>query len=81
MNYQSKLIKEYEDSGYMVVKLIRCNINGMPDLMILKDGVTEFIEVKEANDTLKPLQRLRIKQLQKKGFSACCMQEGKGVIY
>lgn len=81
MSYQSKLIKEYEDSGYMVVKLIRCNINGMPDLMVLKDGVAEFIEVKEANDTLSPLQRLRIQQLRRKGFSACCMQEGKGVIY
>lgn len=81
MSYQSKLIKEYEDSGYMVVKLIRCNINGMPDLMVLKNGIAEFIEVKEANDTLKPLQRLRIQQLRRKGFSACCMQEGKGVIY
>lgn len=81
MSYQSKLIKEFEDGGYITVKLIRCNINGLPDLMILKDGVAEFIEVKESNDTLKPLQRLRIEQLRKQGFSACCMQEGKGVIY
>lgn len=81
MSYQSKLIKEFEDAGYMVIKLIRCNINGMPDLMVLRNGVAEFIEVKEANDTLKPLQILRIEQLRKQGFSASCMQDGKGLIF
>ena len=42
---------------------------------------TIFIEVKEAKDTLKPLQKLRIDQLNQKGFKAICLQDGKGVIY
>ena len=42
---------------------------------------TIFIEVKEAKDTLKPLQKLRINQLNQKGFKAICLQDGKGIIY
>ena len=28
--YQSKIIKEYEDKGYLVLKTIRLNVNGYP---------------------------------------------------
>ena len=42
---------------------------------------TIFIEVKEAKDTLKPLQKLRIDELNKLGFNAFCLQDGKGIIY
>ncbi len=55
-------------------------MNGIPDMMLLKDGVVKFIEVKEGGDTLKPLQRYRIKQLKEQGFEAICLHKTKGEI-
>lgn len=79
--YQTKLIKQFEKDGYKVLKLIRLSENGYPDLLILRDGESIFIECKEANDTLKPLQKLRIDELRKMNFKAYCIQDGKGIIY
>ena len=80
--FQSKIIKEYEDKGYLVLKTIRLNVNGYPDLLAMKSNEpTIFIEVKEKKDDLKPLQGLRIDELNKKGFNAFCLQDGKGIIY
>jgi len=53
----------------------------IPDLFLFKDGVTKFIEIKEATDTIKPLQKYRIDQLIKQGFEAFCLQDKKGIIY
>ena len=63
-------MKDMEDKGYLVVKLIKTNCNGIPDLLCLKDGEAIFIECKEAKDTVKPLQEFRIKQLTQLGFQA-----------
>ena len=80
-NLQKKLIKEYEQKGYIVIKTIRLNKNGFPDLFLFKNGVTTFIESKELNDSLSELQKLRIDQLIKNGFDAKCIQDTKGIIY
>jgi Holliday junction resolvase len=79
--YQSKIIKAYKKKGWLVIKTIRLNENGFPDLFLFKNSTTIFIEVKEKNDTLKPLQIARINQLIAKGFTAFCLQDGKGQIY
>jgi hypothetical protein len=80
--FQSKIIKEYEDKGYLVLKTIRLNVNGYPDLLCLKSNEpTIFIEIKEKKDDLKPLQELRIDELNKLGFKAFCLQDSKGIIY
>jgi Holliday junction resolvase len=68
--HQTRVIKKMETAGWFVVNLIKTNKNGIPDLMCLKDGKCVFIECKEKNDTLKPLQAFRIKQLQEIGFDA-----------
>jgi len=81
MSYQSKIIKEWERKGYTVIKTIRLNKSGYPDLFCLKDGNIVFIEVKEYNDTLKPLQAKRIDELILNGFKAFVLQDGKGLIY
>lgn len=81
MSYQTKIMDEYKSKGYIVIKTIRLNKSGYPDLFLFKNGVTKFIESKEAKDTLKPLQKLRIDQLIKQGFDAKCLQDGKGQIY
>jgi len=80
-NYQSKIISQYEKTGHIVLNVIKLSDSGYPDLICLKNGVATFIECKEAKDTLKPLQRHRIDELNKAGFIAFCVQEGLGVIY
>jgi Holliday junction resolvase len=65
---QSKIKKKLEEKGYLVVKLIKTNCNGIPDLMALKDGKAIFIEVKQPTGVLSELQKLRIKQLTDLGF-------------
>jgi Holliday junction resolvase len=79
--YQTKIIREYTKKGYKVLNVIRLSENGYPDLIALKDGKAIFIECKEANDTFRALQKLRIDELKNLGFEAFCTQEGKGVIY
>ncbi len=77
MNYQSKVIKEYKDKGYMVLNIIRLSENGFPDLMCLKDSKVVFIECKTGGDTLKPLQRYRIDQLRDMGFEEMGLKEDR----
>lgn len=43
-------------------------MNGIPDLMAMKEGKTIFIEVKQEKGVLSELQKLRIEQIQKNGF-------------
>ena len=82
MNFQSKTIKEFEDKGYLVLKTIRLNKNGFPDILAMKLGEHDiWIECKEKNDTLKPLQKFRIDELRAVGKIAYCLKDGKGIIY
>ena len=79
--FQTKIKNQYEKKGYKVVKLIRLSENGYPDLLCLKDSIAIWVEVKEANDTLKELQKIRINELINNGFIAGAIQDGIGVIY
>ena len=79
--FQNKVKKQMQDKGYTVVSVIKLSANGYPDLLCLKDGKSIWIECKEANDTLKPLQKHRIDELINNGFDAYCLQDGKGKIY
>lgn len=65
---QSKTIKHYEALDYYVIKIIQCNKNGMPDLMLLKDGNTFFIECKSDKGRLSELQKYRHEELEAQGF-------------
>ena len=80
-NFQNKIIKQYKDEGWIVVKTIRLSESGDPDLFMFKDGITIFRESKSGSDTIKPLQKHRIDQLIAQGFDAKCIHETKGVIY
>ena len=79
--FQRKIINEYRAKGYKVINIIKVSENGMPDLMCLKDGKVIFIECKELNDTIKPLQKYKINELIKLGFDAFCLQDKKGKIF
>ena len=60
---QSKKIKELEAQGYYVIKLIKTNKNGIPDLVAVKKDEVLFVEVKAKNGVLSKLQEYRIKEL------------------
>ena len=54
---QSKKIKELEAQGYYVLKLIKTNKNGIPDLLAIpKNSDVEFYEVKGPTGKLAKLQ-------------------------
>jgi len=81
-NYQTKIIKQYEEDGYGVIKLSKTNKNGIADLLVSKPGERPIlIEVKEKRDTLKPLQVAQNKRLSlKMGFDFIVLQDGKGQL-
>jgi len=78
---QKKIIDNFTDRGFLVVKLMKTNTNGIPDLMVLKDGVCKFIEVKKPNGKISELQKYRIKQLRKQNFVAVVMDGIDSIIY
>lgn len=81
MSLQTKIIKSLESKGYLVLKTIRLNKSGYPDIFAFHDTLEDlFIEVKEGKDTLKPLQRKRIDELNKIGKKAFCFHTDK-IIY
>jgi Holliday junction resolvase len=68
---QSKKIKELEAQGYYVIKLIKTNKNGIPDLIAIpKNSDVLFIEVKAANGKVSKLQEYRINELTDRGIKA-----------
>ena len=65
---QTKRIKELEEQGYYVIKLIKTNKNGIPDLIAIppESGVV-FSEVKKKGGKLSKLQEYRLKELKEYG--------------
>jgi len=55
---------KYEAQGYDIIKA------GAPDLILLKDGVISFIEVKSETDKLSESQERAFRLLRKHGFDA-----------
>jgi VRR-NUC domain len=79
--FQTKIKKQYQAEGYTVTKY-QTTQSGYPDLLCTKLGEIDiYIECKEINDTLKPLQKFRIDQLIAAGKKAFCIQDKKGIIY
>ncbi len=65
---QAKRIKQLEAEGYYVLKLIKTNKNGIPDLIAIKEGDILFSEIKTTNGKLSEIQKYRIKELESYGF-------------
>lgn len=65
---QAKRIKQLEAEGYYVLKLIRVNKTGIPDLIAIKEGDILFSEIKTPNGKLSEIQKYRIKELESYGF-------------
>lgn len=73
--FQKKIINRLESEGYYVLKLIKTNKNGIPDLLALKPNDIRFIEVKGKNTPVSKLQKFRIKELNSYGLSAVIERE------
>lgn len=65
---QGQIKKYLETNGWMVIKLIQTTMNGIPDLVALKDGRTVFVEVKQPGKKPSDLQAYRHEKLRAKGF-------------
>jgi len=78
---QHKIIKQLEKEGYFVLKLIRTNKNGIMDLLAVdKNNVATFIEVKQPNGKLSPVQKYRIEEMREKGLNVKIWQ-GYGIDF
>lgn len=66
---QSKRIRELESQGYYVIKLVKTNKNGIPDIIAIPPNVgVIFSEVKTPTGKLSKLQEYRLKELDGYGF-------------
>lgn len=66
---QSKRIKQLEAEGYYVIKLVKTNKNGIPDLVAIPPGSgVLFSEIKTPKGRLSPLQQYRLKELKEHGI-------------
>ena len=66
---QSKRIKQLEAEGYYVIKLVKTNKNGMPDLIALPPNCSVlFSEIKTPRGRVSKLQEYRLKELKEHGF-------------
>jgi Holliday junction resolvase len=77
---QAKIKARFEQAGWIVVKLIQTNCNGIPDLMCLKDGKTVFVEVKQPGKKPTELQQFRHDQLTQNGFQVFILSSEKEII-
>lgn len=78
---QKKITDQLTSDGWFVIKLMKTSINGIPDLMALRNGTTKFIEVKKPRGVISEIQKYRIKQLRKQGFEAVVMDGIDSIIY
>ena len=66
---QSKRIKQLEKEGYYVIKLIKTNKNGIPDVLAIPpDCDVIFSEIKTPKGKTSPIQEFRLKELKSYGF-------------
>ena len=67
---QKKRIDQLEKEGYYVVKLIKTNKNGIPDVLAIPpDAKVIFSEIKTPKGKLSPIQEYRLKELEQYGFT------------
>ena len=65
---QSKIVAEAKKKGYIVLKVVKCNINGISDLILFKDNSTIFVEVKNEKGKQSEIQKYVQKQIEQQNF-------------
>lgn len=65
---ESRLVKKVSDMGSIALKFTSSTLAGFPDrLVLLKDGISLWVELKSKGEKPTKLQQYRIKQLKKLG--------------
>lgn len=66
---QTKRIKQLEAEGYYVLKLVKTNKNGIPDVLAIPpNSEVIFSEIKTPKGKVSKLQEYRLKELKEYGF-------------
>ena len=78
---QTRIKKHLESQGFFVIKLIKTSVNGIPDLLVIKQNRVKFVEVKKPGGVLSELQKYRIRELRKQGIDAVAMDGIDSIIY
>ena len=65
---QSKIIDDLKLYGWEVLKMMKGNEAGWPDIFAFKNKVTVFIEVKKQGKEAENLQQYQHRRLQAQGF-------------
>lgn len=66
---QKKRIDQLEAEGYYVLKLIKTNKNGIPDVLAIPPNTPVlFSEIKTLKGKVSKIQEYRLKELKKFGF-------------
>jgi len=63
---QKKIKADLEEAGWLVFKLSTPGQTGVPDLLIMRGGCFEFIEIKTTGGKLSPKQKWWHEQLNQK---------------
>lgn len=67
---QKKRINQLEKKGYYVIKLIKTNKNGIPDIVAIPpDAPVIFSEIKTEKGKVSKIQQYRLKELDSYGFT------------
>ncbi len=65
---ESEACKFAERRGWFVAKLMRCNIDSMPDRIFHRRGITMYIEFKKWGEEPNAKQAKRHRELRSKGI-------------
>jgi len=66
---ERKLVSEVKKRGGLCPKFVSPNLVGVPDRLVLfKDGVLAFVELKDKGKKPRPIQARRMEQLKSLGF-------------
>jgi len=77
-DYQKKISDKLEKEGWYVIKLIKTNKNGIPDLIAIKEDKTIFIECKTLKGKLSKIQEFRLDEVKAKGID-CFVSYGNEI--
>ena len=77
-DYQKKISDKLKKEGWYVIKLIKTSVNGIPDLIAIKEDKTIFIECKTLKGKLSKIQEFRLEELKAKGIE-CFVSYGNEI--
>ena len=79
-NIETRLVAEVRRRGGLAPKFVSPGLDGVPDrLILLPGGKIVLAELKAPGKTLRPLQALRKRQLEKLGFRVFVIDDAEQI--